>query len=284
MFEDAIIGTIRLAIPLLFAAYGGMLSERSGVANIGLEAILLFSAFAAAATTHIFQNTALGIFMGLLAAGLVGLLFAVTCIWGRADQIVAGTAFNFLAAGLIPVIGRSFFDVTGSTPALAFELRLTEPMYFAASAAFLTIVYVFMFNRTRHGLRIIAAGESPYALSSQGVSFKTVRLSAIIEGAIICGIGGVYMSLCQGSGYIRNMSAGRGFIALAALIFGGWRPIPTMLACLFFGFTDYLQMHLQGNRWGIPNQFVQITPYVMTLLTLALLSGRMKAPRAINQD
>ncbi|MEQ1875147.1 MAG: ABC transporter permease [Bdellovibrionia bacterium] len=284
MFEDALTGTIRLAIPLLFAAYGGMLSERSGIANIGLEATLLFSAFAAASATHVTGNIPLGILAGLAGGAFTGLCFGSVCIWGRADQIVAGTAFNFLAAGLIPVLCRAFFNVTGSTPALAFDLRLTDPMTFGYFGLGLLVFYVFFFKKTRHGLRIIAAGDNPMALASQGVSYKAVRLRAVIEGSVICSIGGVYMSLCQGSGYIRNMSAGRGFIALAALIFGGWRPVPTALACLFFGFTDFLQMHLQGNRFGIPNQFVQITPYVMTLLTLAVLSGRMKAPRAINQD
>lgn len=284
MLEDALMGTIRLSIPLLFAAYGGMLCERSGVANIALEGLLLFSAFAAAAATHLAGSTEFGILAGLLTAGSVGCLFGVACIYGRADQIVVGTAFNLLAMGLIPVLCRALFNVTGSTPALAFDLRLTDPLYFAALAVALAAAYLFLFSRTRHGLRLIAAGENPFALSTQGVSFKSVRLRAVIEGSIICGIGGVYMSLCQGSGYIRNMSAGRGYIALAALIFGAWRPIPTMAACLFFGFTDFIQMHLQGSGLGLPNQFVQITPYVMTLLTLALMSGRMRAPAAINQN
>jgi general nucleoside transport system permease protein len=284
MFEDTLLGTLRLAIPLIFAAYGGMLCERSGVANIALEGLLLFSAFAAASAAYLAQNTEFGIFIGLFTAGVVGWLFAVACIYGRADQIVMGTAFNLLAMGLIPVLCRALFQVTGSTPALAIELRLTEPLVFAALALALMLLYIFIFRKTRHGLRLIAAGESPIALETQGVSYKSVRLRAVVEGSIVCGMGGVYMSLCQGSGYIRNMSAGRGFIALAALIFGGWRPVPTLLACLFFGFTDYIQMHLQGSGLGLPNQFVQITPYVITLLTLALLSGRMKAPRSINQD
>jgi general nucleoside transport system permease protein len=282
MFDDVIMGTLRLSIPLFFAAYGGMLCERSGIANIGLEGLLLFSAFTSAAVTSATGNLAIGIAAGLITAGIVGALFAATCIWGRADQIVAGTAFNFLAAGLIPVIGRASFHVTGSTPALPFDLRLHEPLYFVGFALVLVLLYSFLFARTRHGLRLIAAGENPLSLSAQGVSFRLVRLRAVVEGSCVVGLGGIYMSMCQGSSYIRNMSAGRGYIALAALIFGGWRPVPTMIACVFFGLTDFIQMQLQGSQ--LPNQFVQITPYVMTLLTLALLSGRMKAPHAINQD
>jgi simple sugar transport system permease protein len=166
VLEDAILGTVRLSIPLLFAAFGGMLCERSGVANIALEALLLFSAFAAAAVTHATESLTVGIAAGLITAAIVGWFFAVSCIWGRADQIVVGTAFNFLAAGLIPVISRALFQVTGSTPALDFGLRLHEPLYFAALGALLVPAYLFLFAKTRHGLRLVAAGENPSALST----------------------------------------------------------------------------------------------------------------------
>jgi ABC-type uncharacterized transport system permease subunit len=207
-------------------------------------------------------------------------------IWGRGDQIVVGTAFNLLAAGLIPVITKAAFDNTGSTPALPAELTFHNIWGFFILGILLLGIYEFLFRSTRHGLRITAAGENPMALETQGVNFKLVRLRAVVEGSLIAGIGGVYLSLCQGSGYVRDMSAGRGFIALAALIFGGWKPLPTLLACLFFAFTDAVQIQLQGRAWNgfvIPNQFVQVTPYVVTLLVLVIYARKIRAPKAINQ-
>ena len=284
---DILMSTLRLAIPLIFAAYGGMLSERSGIANIGLEAYLLISAFTAAAVTHLSGSLIIGCAAAILVTAFLGALFASICIWGRGDQIVIGTAMNMMAAGLIPIITKTLFDVTGSTPSLPIELRLSHPLVFLSVAILFMIGLFYMFKHMRHGLRIVAAGHNPLALSTQGVSFNLLRLRAVIEGAAIASIGGIYLSLCMSSGYIRNMSAGRGFLALAALIFGSWKPIPTFLACLFFGFTDSIQIRMQGVTWDgreIPNQFIQILPFVATLLLLIIFSGRMKAPRAINQD
>lgn len=284
--DELLLSTFRLSIPLVFAAFGGMMSERSGVANIALEAQLLFSAFAGAAITAMSSSLSLGIMSAMVASAVLGLFFASVCVFGRGDQIVVGTALNLFAMGIIPVLSRALFNVTGSTPSLALDLRVTEPMIFFILCIFATILIHFFFIKTRLGLRIVSAGHNPLALSTQGVSFKTVRLIAITTGSIFVSFGGIYLSLCQASGYTRNMSAGRGFMALAALIFGNWKPIPTFLACLFFGLTDAVQMNLQGVSFAgieIPNQFVQIIPYVVTLLVLAIFSGRMRPPRAINQ-
>ncbi len=283
---DLILSTLRLSIPLIFAAYGGMLSERSGVANIALEAYLLFSAFTAAAVTSLTGSLLLGVAAGLAASVLCGVLFSLVCLWGRGDQIVIGTGFNMLAFGLIPLANKALFGVTGSTPQLSLQNRFTDIWGFVGLLVLLVVLYVWLFAHSRHGLRIIAAGENPNALDTQGVSARAIRLRAVVEGSFVAGIGGVYLSLAQGSGYVREMSAGRGFIALAALIFGAWKPIPTVLACLFFGFTDAIQIQLQGQKWGemtIPNQFVQIIPYVATLLVLIFYSRRISAPSAINR-
>jgi len=285
--DEILMSTLRLALPLLFAAYGGLLSERSGVANIALESYLLFSAFAAASVAFLTQNLWLGVTAGLAASALTGLLFAFVCLWGRGDQIVIGTGFNLLAIGLIPLMSKALFDATGSTPALPLELRFSQSWGFIAIAGVTVIYLVFLFRSTRHGLRITAAGESPMALITQGVSARSVRVRAIVEGSVIAGLGGVYLSLCQGSGYVREMSAGRGFIALAALIFGAWKPVPTLLACLFFGLTDAVQIQLQGQEWGgikVPTQFVQIMPFAATLIVLMLASRRISAPAAINRE
>lgn len=287
MLYDLLLSTLRLSVPLIFAALGGMMSERSGVANIALEAYLLVSAFAGAAVTALTGQLWLGVAAGLMASTCTALLFGATCIWGRGDQIVVGTGFNLLAVGLIPVINKSIFDITGSTPSLPTELRFHTPWIFFVLAVLGVSCLFYLFRSTRHGLRIIAAGENPAALVTQGVSYRRVRLRAVVEGGCIAGLGGVYLSLCQGSGYIREMSAGRGFIALAALIFGAWKPLPTLVACLFFAFTDAVQIQLQGQKIGditVPNQFVQILPYVATLIVLVFYARRISAPAAINRD
>ena len=278
---------MRLSVPVMLAAYGGMLSEKSGVANIALEAHLMFAAFAGAAAVTLSGSLAVGIIAGLGASALVGFLFAFACIWGRGDQIVVGTAFNLLAVGLIPVVNKSLFDVTGSTPSIPNELTLHQPWLFFVGAVVLLIALEYLFRKTRHGLRITAAGENPLALATMGVNFKMVRLRAVVEGSLLAGLGGIYLSLCQGSGYIREMSAGRGFIALAALIFGAWRPLQTFLACLFFAFTDAVQIQLQGKMiagYAVPNQFIQILPYAATLFVLVFYTRRISAPAAINRD
>ncbi len=287
MIYELIISAMRLSVPLIFAALGGLMCERSGVANIGLEALLLFSAFASGAVTALTGDMYLGIAAGLACAVVVGGIFGVICLWGRGDQIVVGTGINLLAAGLIPVITKAIFDRTGSTPALTSAQTLHEPFWFFIIGVIAFIGLEFIFRRTRHGLRITAAGENPLALRTQGVNDRVVRLRAILEGSAIAGIGGVYLALCQGSGYIRDMSAGRGFIALAALIFGAWRPWSTFLACLFFALTDAVQIQLQGKSFGtfaVPNQLIQIFPYVATLLILVVASRKMAAPAAINRD
>ncbi len=287
MWLDLLNSTLRLSVPLIFAAYGGLMAERSGVANIALEAMLMFSAFGAAAVTSLTGDAWIGVMAGLSCSAAVGLIFGGVSIWGRGDQIVIGTGINLLAIGLIPVITKALFDVTGSTPSLPNDLTFDHPWVFFVSALVLLALLEFLFRNTRHGLRINAAGENPAALVTLGVNYKIVRLRAVVEGSVIAGVGGVYLSLCQGSGYIREMSAGRGFIALAALIFGAWKPMPTFLACLFFAFTDAVQMQLQGQKVGdvtVPNQFVQILPYVATLLVLVVYSRKISAPAAINRD
>ena len=283
---DLLLSTARLVVPILFAAYGGLLSERSGIANIALEANLLFSAFAGAAVVTLTGNLWLGAAAGIIASGIVGAIFASVCIWGRGDQIVVGTGFNLLAIGLIPVVCKALFNMTGSTPALPQELTFSQPWIFMVFGLVLVVFLEYIFRYTRHGLRVSAAGENPAALTTQGVSVNRLRLLAVVEGSLITGLGGIYLSLCQGNQYIREMAAGRGFIALAALIFGAWRPIPTLLACAFFAFTDALQMQLQGQKVAgmtVPNQFVQIVPYVATLLVLVVFARKIAAPRAINQ-
>ena len=284
---------LRLSVPLLFAAYGGLISERSGLANVALEGLLLVSAFAGAAITALTGNVWLGVAGGVAAGGLGGLFFGGTTLYSRADHIVMGTAFNLLVIGIIPTITRALFGVTGSTPQLSRDLRLSYDSVFFVLALAVGGIIFWSIQQTRWGLRLRAAGEEPVALTVQGVSPLRVRLMASVVAGCVVGIGGIDLSLCQGSGYIREMSGGRGFIALAALIFGGWRPLQTTLACLLFAAADAAQILLQGRSffdWSVPNSLVQILPYLATLALLALRFGgrlggraRVMAPAAINR-
>lgn len=285
MIEEILLSTIRLSIPLLMAALGGMLSERSGVANIALEGFLLVSAFLAALFAHYLGNPWLATLVAVILTGVIGLMFAAVSIYGRADQIVIGMAFNLLLAGSIPVICKSLFGASGSTPSLPIENRIDSPNLFLFSALSLFLLVTWMYKKTRFGLRSIAAGENPLALISVGVTPTWIQIKAVVLGAMITALGGTFLSLCLGSGYIRNMSAGRGYIALAALIFGGWRPVPTMLACFFFGLTDALQIQIQGQSFfgiSIPSQFIQILPFLAALIFVAFFSKGARAPKAIN--
>lgn len=278
--------TLRVSVPLLFAAYGGLISERAGLANVALEGLLLMSAFTGAATVALTQNPWLGLGAGILAGALGGLIFGISAIKSRADHIVIGIAFNMLVAGLIPTVCRAWFGVTGGTPQLGRESRLTSDASFFVVAILVGAILWWALRATRWGLRLKAAGDEPTALIVQGVKAGWVRIQAAVLCGAVVGLGGVDLSLCQGSGYIRDMAGGRGFIALAALIFGGWRPLQTGLACLLFAAADATQMLLQGKSvfdYAIPNSIVQIVPYVATLLLLALRKSAMNAPRAINQ-
>ncbi len=278
--------TLRVSVPLLFAAYGGLISERAGLANVALEGLLLMSAFTGAATVAVTQNPWLGLGAGVLAGALGGLIFGISAIKSRADHIVIGIAFNMLVAGLIPTVCRAWFGVTGGTPQLGREARLTSDASFFVVAILVGAILLWALRATRWGLRLKAAGDEPTALIVQGVKAGWVRIQAAVLCGAVVGLGGVDLSLCQGSGYIRDMAGGRGFIALAALIFGGWRPVQTGLACLLFAAADATQMLLQGKSvfdYAIPNSIVQIVPYVATLLLLALRKSAMNAPRAINQ-
>jgi len=286
--QEWLMSGIRLSLPLIFAAYGGMLSERSGVANISLEAYLLASSFAAATAMVLTHSFALSLSAGVGASLLVGLIFSFFTLKAKGDQIIIGMAVNLCTMGLIPVINKAVFDVSGQTPALGEADRFSGAGAFMIVGVLVVMFVSFYFSKTKLGLRVLAAGENPNALRSQGVDVGRTRLKSILLGAAIASIGGIYLSLCGGSGYTRNMSAGRGFIALAALIFGRWRPLPTLLGCLFFGLADALQILLQSvpllpGGQTLPTQFVQALPYLVTLFILAGYGGKTKAPAAINQ-
>jgi len=273
---------IRLATPLILAALGGMFSERSGVINIALEGLMLAGAFTAASITYYAGSPWVGLLAAILAGASIALIHALACIRFKADQVVSGTAINILLTGVPALLSGAFFLSSGSTPQIPKEHLIPyTPIVIAAALVPLTW---YVLNRTPFGLRLRAVGENPEAADAAGVSVRAMRYTAVLLSGALAGIGGAYLSIGQSSLFTRNMTSGRGFIALAALIFGKWRPVQTMLACLLFGFTEAVAIQLQGVRFGgeeIPNQFIQIIPYVLTIVVLAGFIGQSRAPRAL---
>lgn len=287
-----VLSTIRLATPLILAALGGMFSERSGVINIALEGKMLAGAFTAAAVTYAAdEKLKMGNaspWVGLLAAMIAGLfiaaIYAVACIRFKADQVVSGAAINILMFGVPGFLSGAFFLSSGSTPQLPKEHLIPLTPIFIAFA--LVFVSWYVMYRTPFGLRLRAVGEKPEAADAAGVSVNRIRYSGVLIAGVLAGIGGAYLSIGQSSLFTRNMTAGRGFIALAALIFGKWRPVQTMLACLLFGFTEAISIQMQGavklpSGEDIPVQFIQMVPYVLTIIVLAGFIGSSRPPKAL---
>src|SRR5215207_7610317 len=277
-----LLSAIRLATPLLLAALGGMFSERAGVINIALEGLMLAGAFTAAAVTWYAGSPWVGLASAVLAGAAIAGVHAVASIRYRADQVVSGTAINILMTGVPALLSGAFFLSSGSTPQVPKE-NLIPWTPIIVGFALVPLTYYVLFY-TPFGLRLRAVGENPEAADAAGVSVNLMRYAAVLLSGALAGIGGAYLSIGQSSLFTRNMSAGRGFIALAALIFGKWRPVQTLLACLLFGFTEAVAIQLQGVHFGgeeIPNQFIQIIPYVLTIVVLAGFIGTSRAPRAL---
>jgi general nucleoside transport system permease protein len=280
--------TIRFATPLVFAALGGMFSERSGVINIALEGLMLAGAFTAAVVTFETGDPFLGLFCGMAAGAALAFVYAVACIRFEADQVVAGFGINILMLGLPALISSAIYDSAGSTEQIAKDNLL--PSYFdinIASVAALLLVPAcwYVFYKTPFGLRLRATGENPAAADAAGVNVIRLRYIAVTLSGVLAAAGGAYLSIGQSSLFTRGMTAGRGFIALAALILAKWRPVPVLFACLFFGFTEALTIPLANyalpSGENIPVQFVQIIPYVLTIIVLAGFIGLSRAPKSL---
>lgn len=301
--------TTRLAVPLILACLAGLYSERAGIVDIGLEGKLLAGAFAAAATAAVTGSAWLGLLAGIGAALVFSGIHGLASINFKGNQAISGVALNFLAAGLTTFLGQSWFKRGGYTPQLSADQRfgpITLPFaeelkdvpvlgqvyhelisghnlitYFAFLAVPVTAWVLF---RTRFGLRLRAVGENPKAIDTAGISVTRLRYQALIITAVLVGIGGAYLSIAQSAGFNNNMSAGRGYIALAALIFAKWKPGPALLVCLMFGFLDAVQFRIQGQSFPIigevPVQAIQALPYILTVILLAGFVGRAVAPKA----
>lgn len=273
--------TVRLATPLLLAALGGLFSERSGVINIALEGLMLAGAFTSAAVTHYVGNPWLGLLAGILAGSLIALIHAVICIHFGADQVVTGTAINILMLGVPPLLSGALFESNGSTPNLPRTSLLPNTPVLIAFGLVPLVWY--LLYRTPFGLRLRAAGENPEAADTAGVNVIRIRYACVILSGVLAAVGGAYLSTGQSSLFTRNMTAGRGFIALAALIFGKWRPVQTMLACLLFGFAEAAAIQMQGVIPYVRVEYIQIIPYILTMVVLAGFIGASRAPRALGQ-
>lgn len=281
---------IRSATPLIFAALGGLFSERSGVINIALEGLMLAGAFTGAVVTYETGNPYFGLLAGAASGGLLAIIYAVACIKFEADQVVAGMAINFLMIGLPSLISGAIYDSAGSTPQI--DKADLLPNYFnsisfASILAFALVpICWYVLYKTPFGLRLRATGENPGAAEAAGVNVIRLRYIAVTISGLLAAAGGAYLSIGQSSLFTISMTAGRGFIALAALILAKWKPVPVMFACLFFGFMEALTIQIQGiiklpSGEDIPVQFIQIIPYVLTIIVLAGFIGSSRAPKAL---
>ena len=309
LFVLTIDATLRVSTPLVLAALAGLFSERSGVIDIGLEGKMLGSAFAAAAAAAVTGSAWIGLAAGIGTSVALALLHGFACITHRGNQVVSGVAINTLVSGLTVTLGISWFAQGGQTPALPNTARFTPidwpgaaalsdvPVIGALYSEILSghniIVYAafaavpltwWVVYRTRFGLRLRAVGENPASADAAGISVTGLRYAAVLCCGLLCGIAGTYLATAQNAAFVREMTAGQGYIALAAMIFGKWRPFPTMMACLLFGFLDAVAIRLQGVEivgiGQVPVPFIQALPYLLTVILLAGFIGKAVAPKA----
>ena len=301
--------TMRVSAPLILCAMAGLFSERSGIIDISLEGKMLASAFAAGALAAMTGSPYVALLAGIIVSVFLALVHGFACITHRGNQVVSGLAINVLASGLTVVLGIAWFAQGGQTPSLGSDARFmplnlpfTEQLAGLPGGIFYNdvisghnlLVYIaflvvpitwWVVYRTRFGLRLRAVGENPLAIDTAGISVGWLRFKAVIICGALCGIAGTYLSIGQNAGFVREMTAGQGYIALAAMIFGKWRPLPAMFACLMFGFLDAVSIRLQGvplpGIGEVPVQAIQALPYVLTVVLLAGFIGKAVAPASI---
>ena len=304
-----VVSTIRNAPVLMFAALAGLFAERSGVVDIGLEGKILASAFVSAAVGYSTQNPWYGVAAGIAVSAALALVQAFVSITQKGNQLVCGIAINIAMSGLTFVVAQYIFQQGGRTPDLG-EARLsyvtlpgTEALadvpflgWFYGSVigghsvlvylAFLLLPVVhWVLYHSRFGLRLRACGENPHAADAAGVSVQKTRYLAMLVAGVLCSFSGAYLSMVQSGFFLRDMSAGAGYLALTALVFGNWRPLHTVLGCLMFGFFAAVQIQMEGVDLPlvgrIPGSLIQMIPYVVTVIVLAGLMARSVAPKAL---
>jgi simple sugar transport system permease protein len=284
-----LVQTLRIAVPYLFAAAGGVVSERSGIIALQLEGMMLGGAFGATVGAYWSGSAWVGVLTGVVGGLLFGAIHALATVHFRANQVVVGIAVNLLAIGATRFFLRLAFDSSSNSPRVAgFTAEQTgsglvalfmNPLFWLAVVAFPAVAW--MLDRTAFGLRVRAAGEHPEAAVSVGVPVRRVQWTAVLLSGALAGLGGVYLALDQHQ-FTDSMTAGRGFIAIAAVIFGRWEPRRVAIACLLFAAAEALQIQLQGSG-AIPSQFVAMIPYVLTIVALAGVVGRAVQPAALGR-
>ncbi len=312
-FIQMLDATVRVSTPLILAALAGLFSERAGIIDISLEGKILGSAFAAAAASVVFGSAWIGLVFGIMTSIALALVHGFACITHKGDHIVSGVAINTIVTGMTITLGLHWFNMGGQTPALTGNERflditlpfahamqnvpVIEQIYTNLISGHNILVYIaffmvpftyWMIYKTRFGLRLRAVGENPHAVDTAGISVTWLRYRAVIICGVLCGVAGTYLSTAHNAGFLKNMSAGQGYIALAALIFGKWRPMPIMFACLLFGFLNAVFIHLQGfvipGFGEMPAQAIEALPYVLTVLLLASFIGKEAiGPKAIGR-
>ncbi|MBB05511.1 ABC transporter permease [Pseudooceanicola sp.] len=304
--------TVRLATPLLLACLAGLFSERAGIFDIGLEGKMLIAAFFSAAAAYLTGSVWVGLLAGIASSMALSALHGVASITFRGNQLISGVAINFLAAGMTVLIAQDWFRQGGRTPSLTGDGRfgpvtlpfaeslrdvpLLGPIYYELISGHTILVYVaflmvpltwFILFRTRFGLRLRAVGENPAAVDTAGVSVVGMRYAAIGICGILCGVAGAYLATALQAGFVKDMSAGRGFIALAALIFAKWRPWYALYSTMLFGFLQAIALRpdLIQTAIGIKVQvqLLDALPYILTVIILAGFVGKAIPPRAGGQ-
>jgi simple sugar transport system permease protein len=308
---NIIVSTIRNAPVLMFAALAGLFAERSGVVDIGLEGKILASAFVSAAVAYTTQNPWLGIAAGIAVSVALAMVQAFVSITQKGNQLVAGIAVNIAMSGLTFVVAQYFFQQGGRTPDLGAARLSTvtlpgaellsgvpvlgwiwnsllgghSPLVYLAFLL-LPVVHWVVYH-SRFGLRLRACGENPHAADAAGISVERTRYMAMFVAGVLCSFSGAYLSIVQSGFFLRDMSAGAGYLALTALVFGNWRPLHTVLGCLMFGFFGAVQIQLEGVDLPvvgrIPGSLIQMIPYVVTVIVLAGLMAKSVAPKAIGK-
>lgn len=302
--------TLRVATPLILCALAGVLCERSGVIDLGLEGKMLLAAFAAGSAGAVSGSLAVALVAALAVGVALSMLHGWACVSHRGDQVVMGMAITMTAAGLTVVLGIAWFHQGGQTPPLPDAVRLGPQLTGAAAAVrdwpglgallalgllghnvlvYAALVAVpavwWLLYRTRFGLRLRAAGENPAMVDAAGVSLLRLRYTALAGNGVLAALAGSYLVLAQNPSFVPHMTAGRGYMAIAAMIFGKWHPVGAFLACLLFGFLDALAIRLQGAPLPlvgpVPVQAIQALPYVLTVVLLAGFIGRSRTPRAL---
>jgi simple sugar transport system permease protein len=281
---DFLVAILQTATPLVLAAMGGLLSERSGVMNIALEGFIIVGAFTAVLGTYYTDNPWIGLLCGLVAASFAGLIHAFWCITLRGDQVVAGTALNLLGAGIPAFMIQRIWGRAGQSDSVQTLPRFWHGLSVLVPAALVIVVLVqILLFKTKPGLRIVASGEHPRAAECVGIPVSHYRYGWVVASGTLAGLAGAYLSIGELSFFTRDMSQGRGFIALAAVIFGGWNPIGATGAALLFAFAQAFQIRAQAAGLPVSRDLLLALPYLLTLVAIAGVVGRTRAPAGLGQ-